>query len=423
MPRTIRPGRADRRIPARYWRVWAATGLSNLGDGISLVAMPLLAASFTQDPITIAGVGLFTPLAKIAVSLGGGVLVDRSDRRSLMVAADLFRLVAMAGFTVLVLSDEISFAAVYAVVFILAVGEFLYDTAATAVVRDLVPASRLTTANGWLYAVEDGSQDLAAPPLGAALFVLAAWVPFLVDTFSFAISALLVLSVRGSFRANRNGVRSTVRRDLRDGFGFIRRSSFFRPAMAVWMVLGFALGLALATLVLFVIETLGSGEYGFAAMVTAGAVGIVLGNLVTGRLERALGAGNVLVAAVVVGGLALVGTGVAPVLVVAAGAQAFWGLGFALANTQMVSLRQRLVPDELLGRVTGVFGLMSSIGMVVGVLAGGVLTKLGTPRVPLLVAGVVQVGAGLAWWLLIGLGGGVESGESGGRVRTDPPQA
>jgi len=420
MPRTIRPGRADRRIPAPYWRVWAATGLSNLGDGISLVAMPLLAASFTQDPITIAGVGLFTPLAKIAVSLGGGVLVDRSDRRSLMVAADLFRLVAMAGFTLLVLSDEISFAAVYAVVFILAVGEFLYDTAATAVVRDLVPASRLTTANGWLYAVEDGSQDLAAPPLGAALFVLAAWVPFLVDTFSFAISALLVLSVRGSFRADRNGGRSTVRRDLRDGFGFIRRSSFFRPAMAVWMVLGFALGLALATLVLFVIETLGSGEYGFAAMVTAGAVGIVVGNLVTGRFERALGAGNVLVTAVVVGGLALVGTGVAPALAVAAGAQAFWGLGFALANTQMVSLRQRLVPDELLGRVTGVFGLMSSVGMVVGVLAGGVLTKLGTPRVPLLVAGVVQVGAGLAWWLLIGLGGGVESG---GGVGTDPPQA
>ena len=85
------------------------------------------------------------------------------------------------------------------------------------------------------------------------------------------------------------------------------------------------------------------------------------------------------------------------------------GLGFALANTQMVSLRQRLVPDELLGRVTGVFGLMSSIGMVVGVMAGGLLTHLGTPRVPLLVAGVVQIGAGVAWWFLIALAGGVEA--------------
>ena len=162
------------------------------------------------------------------------------------------------------------------------------------------------------------------------------------------------------------------------------------------------------------LDTLGSGEYGFAAVVTAGAVGIVLGNLLTGRLERAIGAGNVLVTAVVTGGIALLGTGVAPVLVDAAGAQAFWGLGFALANTQMVSLRQRLVPDELPGRVTGVFGLMSSVGMVVGVMAGGVLTELGTPRVPLLVAGVVQIGVGIAWWLLISLAGSVESAANSG---------
>ncbi len=371
--------------------------------------MPLLAASFTQDPITIAGVGLFTPLAKIVVSLGGGVLVDRSDRRVLMVAADIFRLIAMVGFTALVISDEISFAAVYAVVFVLAVGEFLYDTAATAVVRDIVPSSRLTTANGWLYAAEDGAQDLVAPPLGAMLFVLAAWVPFALDAGTFAISALIVLSVRGRFKAERIGPRPSVRQDLRAGFRFIGRSTFFRSAMVVWMVLGAALGLALATLVLFVLDTLGSEEIGFAAVVTAGAVGIVLGNLLTGRLERALGAGNVLVAAVAVGGVALLATGASPVLVAAAGAQALWGLGFALANTQMVSLRQRLVPDELLGRVTGVFGLMSSIGMVVGVMAGGLLTHLGTPRVPLLVAGVVQIGAGVAWWFLIALAGGVEA--------------
>ncbi len=407
-PRAVRAGRAARAIPAKYWRIWAATGLSNLGDGISLVAMPLLAASFTEDPITIAGVGLFTPLAKILVSLGGGVLVDRTDRRALMVAADLFRLIAMAGFTGLVVSDEISFAAVYAVVFILAIGEFLYDTAATAVVRDIVPPSRLTTANGWLYAAEDGAQDLVAPPLGAALFVIAAWVPFAVDATTFAISALMVLSVSGRYRAERMGMQSSVRRDLREGFRFIGQRTFFRSAVAVWMVLGLALGLALATLVLFVLDTLGSGEYGFAAVVTAGAIGIVGGNLFTGRLERSLGAGTVLVVAVVIGGLALLATGVAPVLAAAAIAQAFWGVGFAVANTQMVSLRQRLVPDELLGRVTGIFGLMSSVGMVVGVMAGGVLTEIGTPRVPLLVAGAVQIGAALVWWVLIRRGGGVE---------------
>jgi len=378
--------------------------------------MPLLAASFTRDPITIAGIGVFTPLAKIVVSLGGGVLVDRSDRRRLMLASDLLRLVVMAAFAALVVSEQVSFGVVYAVVFVLGIGEFLYDTSATAVVRDIVPRRRLTTANGWLYAAEDGAQDLVAPPLAAVLFTLAAWLPFIVDAASFGVSALLILTLRGKFRPEQpeqtepTEQSTSVRGELRDGFAFIRGRSFFRAAVVVWSTLGFALGLAIATLVLFVLQTLDGGSLGFAAVVTAGAVGIVVGNLFAGRLERRLRPGGLLVSAVTVGGVALLATGAAPVLGVAALAQGVWGMGFALANTEMVTIRQRLVPDALLGRVTGVFGLASSLGMVVGAVIGGLLTDLGTPRVPLLVAGVVQIGAGLGWWILLSVSGGVEGG-------------
>ena len=375
--------------------------------------MPLLAASFTRDPITIAGIGVFTPLAKIVVSLGGGVLVDRSDRRRLMLASDLLRLVVMAVFAALVVSEQVSFGVVYAVVFVLGIGEFLYDTSATAVVRDIVPRRRLTTANGWLYAAEDGAQDLVAPPLAAVLFTLAAWLPFIVDAASFGVSALLILTLRGKFRPERPEQPeqpTSVRVELRDGFAFIRGRPFFRAAVVVWSTLGFALGLAIATLVLFVLQTLDGGSLGFAAVVTAGAVGIVVGNLFAGRLERRLRPGGLLVSAVTVGGVALLATGAAPVLGVAALAQGVWGMGFALANTEMVTIRQRLVPDALLGRVTGVFGLASSLGMVIGAVIGGLLTDLGTPRVPLLVAGVVQIGAGLGWWILLSVSGGVEGG-------------
>ena len=408
------------RLGRPYWQVWLATTASNLGDGLTLVAMPLLAASFTNDPITIAGVGVFTPLAKIVVSLGGGVLVDRADRRRLMLGADLLRLLVMVGFTMLVATEDVSFVAVYAVVFILAVGEFLFDASSIAVVRDVVPRSRLTGANGWLYAAEDGAQDLAAPPLAAVLFTVATWVPFLVDGATFALSAILVLSLRGRFRAERPDTPPNVRQDLREGFAFIRHRRFFRSATVVWTTLGFTLGLALATLVLFALETLNADELGFAALVTAGAIGIVVGNLATARLERALRAGGVLVGAVVVGGVALVFTGLASALAVAAAAQVIWGVGFGLANTQMVSVRQRLVPDELLGRITGIFGLASSVGMVVGAVVGGILTDLGNPRVPLLVAGVVQASAGIGWWLLLRLSGGLEaaahSDEEGARA-------
>lgn len=366
-----------------------------------MVAMPLLAAAFTRDPLTIAGIGVFTPLAKIAVSLAGGVLVDRGDRRRMMIAADVVRLAAIGGFAVLVASDHVSFPIVYLVVFMLGVGEFLYDTSAVAVVRDVVPPNKLTIANGWLYAVEDGAQDLAAPPLGAALFGAAVWLPFVFDAASFALSAVLLLSLRGRFKAEPVKPRSTVRKELRDGFRFTFGVPFFRSAAVMWVTLGFTLGATLATLVLFAVDTLDAGELGYAAIITSGAVGIVIGNLVLARLERRLRAGGVLVSSIVLSGTALIVTGAAPVLVVAALAQAVWGIGFSLANTQMVSVRQRLVPDALLGRVTGVFGLLSATGMVVGAVVGGALTHSGGPRVPILFAGVVTVAAGLLWFVLL----------------------
>lgn len=393
---------------SRYWRVWCATAASNLGDGLTLVAMPLLAAAFTRDPLTIAGIGVFTPLAKIAVSLGGGVVVDRGDRRRLMIGADLVRLLTMAAFAVLVASNDVSFPVVYAVVFVLGVGEFLYDTSATAVIRDIVPPRRLTTANGWLYAAEDGAQDLAGPPIGAALFAATAWLPFVADAASFALSALLVFSLRGRFRAERSPMTTNVRTELREGFQFVRRTTFFRSSAVVWFTLGFTLGATLATLVLFVVRTLGSDEIGYATIITAGAVGIVLGNLLTARLERRLRAEGVFVVAIVGSGAALLGTGVAPSLAIAAVAQGVWGIGFALANTQMVSVRQRLVPDALLGRVTGVFGLLSAAGMVIGALVGGALTESGGPRVPIVFAGLVTMAVGLLWFVLFKVQGPVE---------------
>ncbi len=399
-----------RRIPpmgSRYWRVWCATTASNLGDGLTLVAMPLLAAAFTRDPLTIAGIGVFTPLAKIAVSLGGGVVVDRGDRRRLMIVADVVRFATVAIFAVLVASDDVSFPVVYAVVFVLGVGEFLYDTSATAVIRDVVPSERLTTANGWLYAAEDGAQDLVGPPIGAALFAATAWLPFVADAGSFALAALFVFSLRGRYRAVRGPV-TTVRKELREGFQFVRRTPFFRSSAVVWFTLGFTLGATLATLVLFVVQTLGNGEIGYATIITTGAVGIVLGNLFTARLEKRLRVEGVFVLAIVGSGAALVGTGAAPSLAVAAVAQALWGIGFALANTQMVSVRQRLVPDALLGRVTGVFGLLSAVGMVIGALVGGALTEGGGPRVPILFAGLVTMAVGLLWFVLFRIQGPVE---------------
>ncbi|HEX8135772.1 MAG TPA: MFS transporter, partial [Actinomycetes bacterium] len=185
------PGRAAG-LGADFAKLWTANAVSNLGDGVTGVAAPLLMASLTGDPALVAGAVLAQQLPWLLLSLPSGAYVDRLDRRRLLVAVDLLRGAALAGLAVTVWGGAVSVPVVYAALFLLGVGGTLADNGSFALLPAIVPADRLARANARLMAGYLAAKQLAGGPLGAWLFVVAAALPFGFDAASFVAGAGLI---------------------------------------------------------------------------------------------------------------------------------------------------------------------------------------------------------------------------------------
>jgi Transmembrane secretion effector len=170
----------------------AAGAVSNLGDGVTLAAAPLLAASITRDPRAIAAVGVAWSLPWLLFALVSGAVADRADRRRLMVGADLVRVGSLAALTAAVLGGRASIPALVTLFFVNATAETVFDTASQSTLPMVVDREDLPRANGWLQTVEFAANGLLGPALGGVLFAAAAAAPFAVDAASFGLSALLL---------------------------------------------------------------------------------------------------------------------------------------------------------------------------------------------------------------------------------------
>ena len=161
-----------------YWRVWTASTISTLGDGVRFTAMPLLAASVTHNAIAVSLVTVagFSPW--LLFSLISGALVDRWDRRRVMWAADLFRTAVMGSFAAVVAFGQVSIPLIVVVSFLLGTAETLFDNASQSILPAIIGRDRLARANSRLYAGQIVGLQFAGPPLGGILFAALVWAPF-----------------------------------------------------------------------------------------------------------------------------------------------------------------------------------------------------------------------------------------------------
>ena len=200
-----------RRLEGPFWRLWFATGISASGDGLATVAVPLLALTITRSPLLIAGITAINKASAAIAALPGGVVADRWDRRSVMVACNV-----VAGATLLALVAAMTFGLaelvmIYVVAAVLAACDVTYTLAVQGSLPDLVPSDRLALANGRLIAVEGAGEQFVGPACGGILFSLARRLPFFADGASFFVSALLVRKnlprdpQRPGFMAHDNG--------------------------------------------------------------------------------------------------------------------------------------------------------------------------------------------------------------------------
>jgi MFS family permease len=392
------------RLDGRFMRLWTAATTSALGSGLALVATPLLVASRTRDPLIVSSASAVAWLPWLLFALPGGVLVDRVDRRRLMIALDCVRAAAMALLAASIATGHPSIALLYAVLFLINTGEVIFRSASQAMIQSVVPRSRLERANGALVGGATVTQQMVAGPLGGFLFALAACIPFFVNSGTYVASAIGIGLVAGNYRAapasgaeDEDKARS-LRHEIAEGFGWLMRQRLLRTMAVLIGLLNVTLTAALAVLVLLAKERLHLGSVGYGALFTCMAAGGVLGSVLGDRLI-----GWVTPTWTIrVGLLIEAGTHLTLAL-----APSGWLVGLALmafgvhGSLWMIvgaSLRQRLTPPEMVGRVASTTLFISAGGNCLGALLGGIIASRFGLSAPYWIGFVVAIGVSAATW-------------------------
>jgi len=400
------PDRSNSSSSANFWKVWSANSFSNLGDGLYQITLPLLATQLTRSPSLIALLGVMLSLPWLIFALQAGSIVDRSDRRKVMLWVNGGRLLILFALTLAVMMGIASLPMLYVAALLLGIGETLVDTALTSIVPSVVSKERLTWANARLTAAQTVTNTFVGPPLAGYLAGLGFAVATGSSTLMYLMAGLALVLVRGTFRVSSQDNAKTDRhawRHLTEGLRFlwkdhlIRDLTLFTASMNLfWSGWG-------ALIVLYAVKPgpMGLSEFEYGIFLTSMAIGGLLGSVICEHLQKRLGTRNALVLDFV-GTILLVGVPALTTNPLAVGAAAFFaGLGATIWVILVASIRQRLVPGDLLGRVYGASRFMSwGIGPV-GALLAGFVAELWDIRTMFAIGGIASIGLLLLFLSLI----------------------
>ena len=381
-----------------YWKLWSATAVSNLGDGVSGVAYPWLASAVTRSPLLIAAAGFASRLPWLVFTLHAGVITDRFDRRKLILGMDLFRgiLTVIVGAIVLLNRDSLPslneltsitdmetnwvlYLTLILTSFLFGLAEVLRDNSAQTLMPSVVAEENLEKANGRMWSAESLTNSFIGPPLGSLLIGVSIFIPFFFDAVSFFVAVALIASIGGSFRPVIEKPREKInfKSEIKEGFRWLWAHPLLRP-MAI--ILGFMNGvgsMVTATYILFSQEVLKTSVFVFAVLGMAAAVGGIIGGLLAPKISEKCGSGPSLWMAMILDpvGTAIIGfTSTWQVVWVVT---VFQTIAAILWNTITVSLRQSIIPSHLLGRVNSVYRFFAWGSIPIGMFLGGGLVAVG----------------------------------------------
>jgi MFS family permease len=386
------------RLGSAYWRLWWANAVSYAGDGTLVSALPLFAVTVTKDPrlISLVSAAMFLPW--LLLSLPAGAIVDRHDRVALMWRSQAVQFAVMGTATVLIMTRVAGIAVLAAAGFLLGCAEVVFSNAEQSALPALVPADLLPRANGNQQVVLTIGETFVGPPLGSALFAVRAALPFGLDAVSFAGSAALLAGLPRTAKSRTTQPRSEqrMRAQIAEGVRWLAGHRLLRTVALLLGVSNFSSQMGQATLVLLATQTLHVGTGGYGLLWTAAAIGSVLGGLVNPAITRRLGLLTSLIVAMAAFAALDAGIGLAPDFAVAAALMACNGFFVTMWNVVTVTMRQRIVPAELLGRVNSVYRMLGWGLMPLGALAGGFIAHAAGLRAAYIVGGVLSGAALLA---------------------------
>jgi MFS family permease len=393
-------------IRAPFYRYWLSGFVADFGNGIRLAAFPLLVAQLTRSPTAVAAVTTVQGLPWLLLGVGAGVVVDRVDRRRLMVAVDIARAALVVALVAAVLAHSAGLVLIYLTAFLSGAGSALRSTAEVTCVPRLVEPADLDKANGRVIAGQIVGSELAGPAAGGWLFGLAAVLPFAVNAGTLGIAVLLLLTLPAVFAppprpapgTSRTRL-SSARHDLGEGLRWVWRHPAIRDVTIMAAVVSAMDAAWFAVFVLYVMRVLHEPAGAYGLLLAIGAVGGITAGGTAAALTRRIGPWRSLLAAGLVMAASQAVLGLTANVVAAALLQVFSSGAFALFNVTAVTMRQRQVPEALLGRVTSVYGTVAQGAEALGAIAGGALAAAAGIRAPMLIgaAPIAVVTILLAW--------------------------
>ena len=374
-------------------RLFSASVISNLADGLLAVAAPLLAITLTKDPVLISMLSAFVMLPWLLFAIPIGLIVDRVDKRLLVTFTNTLRFV-IAGLVALAITTEtITIYWLLLATFLIGICEVAADTAAQSLIPVILEKKNFERANSRLNIAETVIQNFVGAPLSGFLYATAIVLPFMLNSLGFLIAAIFVflipahLIVTPQDKEQEVKERDSFLSEIKFGLKYLWNDRPLRRLVATTTSLGFFYSLSTSTLILFITETLGVEAKYFGLLMAGAGSGAVLGGIVTPALSKKFGRGLVLAVAIFISSITVLFQGLSPNVWI------FGAIGFISSfsitnwNILLMSCYQVLIPAELYGRIHGARRTFVWGVMPIGAFTGGVIAQSGL-RVPLIVGGI-----------------------------------
>jgi predicted MFS family arabinose efflux permease len=366
---------APSRLGAGFRWLLPSSWLTNLGDGFALAAGPLLVASLTDDAFLVALAATFQWLPPLLFAPIAGALTDRHNRLRIIQLVNLARVGMLAVLVLAIATGYGSIGVVLTALFVLSTAEVFADSSTSTLLPMLVARDDLAIANSRLLTGMITFNQLAGPPLGAALFVIGSAWPFGAEALLIGMSVVLVSRIVLPAHVDADRSERHLHHDIIEGFRWVIHHPAVRTLVLTIFIFNITFGAAWSVLVLYASQRLGLGDIGFGLLTTVMATGGLLGTASYGWITRRVSLGDIMRAGLIVETLThlvlalTTSAWVAVPVFLVFGAHAFiWG-------TTSVTIRQRVVPTKLQGRVGSVNMVGTYGGLVIGSGIGGVLAQ------------------------------------------------
>ena len=372
-----------------------ASTFSNLADGIAGFAYPWLFSLLTRDPLLISIVSVLVNLPRLIFVLYAGVIADKFNRQKILIYTRLGQVFLTSIFIVLIylnldnIPKEVQFnepqfeskfliiSAAYLLAFMFGLLEVTRDNAAQAFLPQIVSKDSLPKANGRLFGIEIVTNNFLGTPVGGFLIGLSLITPFIFDTLLMLVSVFFITGIKGKFeRAEDINKDQNTSEMIKEGVEWLKNNTLLKRLAIYTGIANFFGSMQFPIMILFAQELIGLNAIQYSFLAYGAAIGGLVGSQVANKVNARLEESKTLLISVALFGIGMFAPYVTTNPFIVAGSFGLSSFGSVLWNVQAVSIRQALIPDNLLGRVNSVYRLLALGLNPIGAIFGGAIVKI-----------------------------------------------